>query len=54
VLILASLRVLLGGLGLVLNALECCFVLNLAETLRRYACPYFMGFGLRSNGFDAS
>ena len=38
--------VLLGGLGLVLNALECSFFLNLVETLRRYAGPGFIGFGL--------
>ena len=36
----------LGGLGLVLNALECSFFLNLAETLRRYAGGGFIGFGL--------
>ena len=38
--------VLLGGLGLFLNALESSFVLNLAETLRRYAGRGCMGSGL--------
>ena len=37
--------VLLGGLGLVLNVLECSFFLNLVETLRRYAGRGFMVSG---------
>ena len=45
-LISLSFGMLLDGLGLVLNALEFSFFLNLAETLRRYAGRGFIGFGL--------
>ena len=36
---------LLGGPGLLLCSLVCCFVLNVAETLRRYAGRGFMVSG---------